>query len=87
MVESIGLGIPINSSSDPRHGKDSYAEFNASGGQISIWPGTLGIAASFDPDLMYEFGKIGSQEYRALGIATALSPQIDLRYRTTLVQI
>ena len=78
MVESIGLGIPVNSSSDPRHGKDSYAEFNASGGDLSLWPSTLGIAASFDPDLMYEFGKIGSQEYRALGIATALSPQIDL---------
>jgi beta-glucosidase len=78
MVEGLGLGIPINSSSDPRHGKDSYAEFNASGADISVWPGTLGIAASFDPDLMYEFGKIGSQEYRALGIATALSPQIDL---------
>ncbi|MEL4456250.1 glycoside hydrolase family 3 protein [Lutimonas vermicola] len=78
MVESIGLGIPVNSSSDPRHGSDSYAEFNASGGDLSVWPSTLGIAASFDPDLMYEFGKIGSQEYRALGIATALSPQIDL---------
>ena len=78
LVEALGHGIPINTSSDPRHGKDSYAEFNVSGGQISIWPGTLGIAASFDPDLMYEFGHIGSQEYRALGITTALSPQIDL---------
>lgn len=78
MVESLGLGIPINSSSDPRHGRDSYAEFNSSGADISIWPGTLGIAASFDPDLMYKFGEIASKEYRALGISTALSPQIDL---------
>jgi len=79
MVESIGLGIPINISSDPRHGSDSYAEFNAgAGGDISMWPGTLGIAASFDPELMRQFGEIGSKEYRALGIATALSPQIDL---------
>lgn len=79
MVEKIGLGIPINSSSDPRHGIDSYAEFNAgAGGDISMWPGTLGIAASFDPALMYQFGEIGSKEYRALGIATSLSPQIDL---------
>jgi beta-glucosidase len=79
MVEKIGMGIPINSSSDPRHGSDSYAEYNAgAGGNISMWPGTLGIAASFDPELMRQFGEIGSREYRALGIATALSPQIDL---------
>nr|WP_297783985.1 glycoside hydrolase family 3 N-terminal domain-containing protein [uncultured Allomuricauda sp.] len=79
LVEGVGLGIPINTSSDPRHGSDSYAEFNAgAGGKISMWPSTLGLAASFDPSLMKQFGEIGSQEYRALGIATALSPQIDL---------
>lgn len=78
-VEEMGLGIPINTSSDPRHGSDSYAEFNAgAGGEISMWPSTLGLAASFDPELMRQFGEIGSKEYRALGIATALSPQIDL---------
>jgi beta-glucosidase len=79
LVEGIGLGIPANNSSDPRHGSDSYAEFNAgAGGKISMWPGTVGIAASFDPQLMKQFGEIASKEYRALGIATALSPQIDL---------
>ena len=78
-VEGMGLGIPVNSSSDPRHGGDTYAEFNeGAGGDISIWPGALGIAASFDPELMKQFGNIASKEYRALGIATALSPQIDL---------
>lgn len=79
MVEGMGMGIPVNTSSDPRHGSDSYAEFNeGAGGDISMWPGTLGIAASFDPALMLQFGTIGSKEYRALGIATSLSPQIDL---------
>ena len=78
-AEGLYLGIPVNTSSDPRHGSDSYAEFNAgAGGEISMWPGTLGIAASFDPTLMKQFGEIASKEYRALGIATALSPQIDL---------
>lgn len=78
-VEGIGLGIPVNTSSDPRHGSDSYAEYNAgAGGKISMWPGTLGIAATFDPSLMRKFGEVASAEYRALGIATALSPQIDL---------
>ena len=79
LVEGIGFGIPANNSSDPRHGSDSYAEFNAgAGGKISMWPGSLGIAASFDPKLMKQFGEVAAAEYRALGITTALSPQIDL---------
>lgn len=79
LVEGAGLGIPANNSSDPRHGTVSDFEFNAgAGGTISMWPTTLGMAASFDPSLVERFGQIGAQEYRALGIATALSPQIDI---------
>lgn len=79
LVEGIGLGIPANNSSDPRNGTVSSAEYNAgAGGQISMWPGSLGLAASFDPELVRIFGDIASREYRALGITTALSPQIDL---------
>ncbi len=79
LVESIGLGIPANTSTDPRHGTTVSAEYNAgAGGDISMWPTTLGLAATFDPAVMKKFGEIASIEYRALGIATALSPQIDL---------
>jgi len=79
LVEGIGLGIPANNSSDPRHGTNANAEFNAgAGGAISMWPSSLGMAATFDPALVEKFGDIASKEYRALGIATALSPQIDL---------
>ncbi|MCC8147284.1 MAG: glycoside hydrolase family 3 C-terminal domain-containing protein [Bacteroidales bacterium] len=82
-VEGIGLGIPGNTSSDPRHsGQISNtvaAEFNAgAGGVISVWPDGLGMAATFDPAVVKQFGEIASKEYRALGIGTALSPQIDL---------
>ncbi|MDG2396710.1 MAG: glycoside hydrolase family 3 N-terminal domain-containing protein [Flavobacteriaceae bacterium] len=78
-AEGLYLGIPVNISSDPRHGTDSYAAFYAgAGGEISMWPSALGIAASFNPSLMKQFGEIASKEYRALGITTALSPQIDL---------
>jgi beta-glucosidase len=78
-VEGLGLGIPGNTSSDPRHSANSNAEFNAgAGGAISLWPRELGLAASFDPELIRTFGQIASTEYRALGITTALSPQIDL---------
>ncbi len=77
--EGLGLGIPVNISSDPRHEPKGRAEFNGgSGGRISIWPIPLGLAATFDPNVAYDFGMIASKEYRALGIATALSPQADL---------
>lgn len=82
-VEGIGFGIPANNSSDPRHSGQvtgsTVAEFNAgAGGEISVWPDGLGMAATFEPELVRRFGHIAAQEYRALGIGTALSPQIDL---------
>jgi len=78
-VEGLGHGIPANNSSDPRHGTVASAEFDAgAGGDISMWPGALGLAATFDPEIVYEFGRIASTEYRALGLATALSPMADL---------
>ncbi len=78
LVEGLGYGIPANNSSDPRHRTRADAEYNAgSGGSISMWPGSLGMAATFDPEVVYQFGQIASTEYRALGITTALSPQVD----------
>ena len=78
-VEGLNHGIPANNSSDPRHETSSDAEYNyGAGGQISLWPSSLGMAATFDPVLMKKFGYIAAEEYRALGIATALSPQVDL---------
>ena len=79
LVEGMGHGVPVNTSSDPRHETSATAEYNyGAGGEISHWPTSLGLAATFDPSLVEEFGRIASEEYRALGIATALSPQIDL---------
>jgi beta-glucosidase len=89
LVEGIGLGIPANNSSDPRHGTVSSEEYNeGAGGKISMWPSSLGLAATFDPQLVENFGSIAGKEYRALGIATALSPQVDIStdpgwYRTS----
>lgn len=78
-AEGLPLGIPANNSSDPRHVAQSNAEFNAgAGGAISQWPDGLGLAATFDPNIVLQFGSIAAREYRALGITTALSPQVDL---------
>ena len=77
--EGIGMGIPANNSSDPRHGTKAKAEYDAAaGGEISMWPSSLGMAATFDPEVVKQFGEIASIEYRALGLTTALSPQIDI---------
>lgn len=79
-VEGLGHGIPNNNSSDPRNsvggGKDEFTA--GAGGEISLWPCELGMGATFDPQLMLEYGEIASCEYRALGFATCLSPQADI---------
>jgi beta-glucosidase len=79
LVEGLALGIPANNSSDPRHQAGADEEYTlGAGGDISRWPRSIGLAASFDPELVKQFGTIASIEYRALGITTALSPQVDL---------
>ena len=78
-VEGLGFGIPCNNSSDPRHSSRADAEFNAGGGgKISMWPGSLGMCATFSPEIMKRFAEIGSIEYRALGFATSLFPMVDV---------
>ncbi len=80
MAESLPLGVPVNTSSDPRHGAQaSGAEYKGgAGADVSKWPEGLGMSATFSPELCKRFGEVASKEYRAMGIATALSPQIDL---------
>lgn len=78
-VENIGFGIPANNSSDPRHSAFFDEQFaSGSKGRTSLWSHCLGLAATFDPDRVERFARIASAEYRAMGLATALSPQCDL---------
>lgn len=88
--ESAPFGIPANNSSDPRNYTNGKAntsaynpepdgEFDPDGSSnISKWPREIGLGATFDPELVGEFGRIAAAEYRAMGLTTALSPQIDL---------
>lgn len=69
--------IPVNYSSDPRSDASNTGLFTEAG-EISKWPSSLGLAATFSPETVLEFAKAASSEYKALGISTALSPQIDL---------
>jgi len=68
--------IPINIASDPR--STAGAAIYDADGEISGWPGNLGLAATFNTQYMLNFAQMASAEYRALGIVTALSPQVDL---------
>lgn len=79
LAEDSRWGIPVCISSDPRHAAGARsAEFSGTGKEVSRWPEGLGMAATFDPELMKEFASIIAKEYRALGISQALGPQIDL---------
>lgn len=70
--------IPVNFSSDPRSDASGQVFFAEAGTGVSQWPAGLGLAATFDVDLVGQFAQTASEEYRALGIIMALSPQIDL---------
>ena len=79
LCEAERWGIPVNISSDPRHGASAAgAEFRTAGSDVSKWPEGIGLAAAGDPELVRQFAKVMAKEYRALGITTALGPQIDL---------
>jgi beta-glucosidase len=72
------LGIPVTISSDPRHHVGARVGASVASDGFSQWPDTLGFGAIGDVDLMRRFGDIVRQEYRAIGIQMALSPQADL---------
>ena len=68
--------IPVNISSDPRNTANEGDQKDAA--DISRWPSNLGLAATFDPETTKQFADMAAQEYRAMGITTALGPQIDV---------
>ena len=78
LAESGSIAIPLNNSSDPRHSLRADPEFTAGGGNISMWPEALGLAATFDVGLQREYADVVAKELRALGMTTFLGPQIDL---------
>ena len=78
IAERSRLGIPLTISSDPRHHFEYTLGASNEPGQFSRWPETLGLAAIGDAALVRRFGDIARQEYRAVGLAMALSPQADL---------
>jgi beta-glucosidase len=78
IAEGTRLGIPLTISTDPRHHFQYVPGASSETRGFSQWPEPLGFAALGDTGLMRRFGDIARQEYRAVGIHMALSPQADL---------
>lgn len=71
-------GIPVTISTDPRHAFVENAGVSFAEGPFSKWPDALGIAAIDDTATTRRFARIARDEYRAVGIRSALHPQVDL---------
>jgi beta-glucosidase-like glycosyl hydrolase len=71
-------GIPVTVSTDPRHAFVENVGVSFSSGSFSAWPEPLGLAAIGSADVVERFADIARQEYRAVGIRSALHPTVDL---------
>jgi beta-glucosidase len=47
-------------------------------GDVSSWPSNLGLAATFDPEIAAQYGRMMSEEWRAMGISMQVATQMDL---------
>ncbi len=72
------LGIPLTISTDPRHHFQHVTGASSRAQGFSQWPETTGLAAIGSSELVQQFAEIARDEYRAVGIHMALSPQADL---------
>ena len=79
LAEQTRLGIHVTVCSDPRHSVTRPYNINNYHAQgFSQWPDPIGLAATGDSALVYQFASIAAQEYRAVGIHCAYHPMADL---------
>lgn len=78
IAEAARLGIPMTISSDPRHGMSGIEGASVVAEGFPKWPDHVGFGAIGDPAVTRHFAQTVAQEYRAVGITMALSPQADV---------
>lgn len=78
IAKQTRLGIPVTFSTDPRHSFSDNPATSLLAGPFSQWPEMLGFGALNDPELVERFADTVRREYRAVGIRTALHPQVDI---------
>ena len=69
-VDQARLSIPFLHLGECLHGVGSFKQ--------SLFPQPLGLAASFDPDLVRRVGRAIATEARSIGIHACLAPVLDL---------
>ncbi|MGV9171574.1 MAG: beta-glucosidase family protein [Promethearchaeia archaeon] len=74
------LGIPEFGMTDGPHGVCSHSAF---GTENTYFPAAITLAASWNPDLAYEYGEALGEETRAVGRHCILAPGINI-HRTPL---
>lgn len=70
LVEHTRLGIPGLVISECLHGHMS--------GDTTVFPQAIGLASTWNPGLIQRMGEAVAREARAVGVAQALSPDLDL---------
>lgn len=78
MAAESPLGIPVTLATDPRNHFTDNPLAVMFLGAFSVWPEPPGLAAIGSEELVEQFGDIARQEYVAVGLRSALHPQIDL---------
>ncbi|WP_374184539.1 glycoside hydrolase family 3 protein [Klebsiella variicola] len=78
IAESGRLGIPVTVSTDPRNSYQDLVGISNPAGKFSQWPEAIGIGAAGSEELAREYASHIREEYRAVGITQALSPQADI---------
>lgn len=63
---------------DPRHSFTDNIGTGFEAGTFSQWPESLGLAAIRDAELVRKFAETAREEYLAVGLRSALHPQVDL---------
>ena len=69
-VDSTRLGIPILLAEEAPHGHMALG--------TTVFPTGIGMAATWDPTLMEQAGRVVAEELRAVGACIAYGPVIDL---------
>jgi beta-glucosidase len=80
VAEGSRLGIPAIFASNPRNhvAVDNSLGLNVGNSYFTQWPGTLGLGAANDPELVYQFAKSAAAEWAACGIRKGYMYQLDL---------
>ncbi len=78
VAEGSRLGIPVVIISNPRNHAAAGLGLSEAAGVFSYWPGTLGIAATQDPQVAKDFADTAAKEWRATGLRKGYMYQVEI---------